>query len=260
MSLFNRINLETPESVELEFTLAGIGNRTYALIIDYIVLGILLFLSVVIASFLTYQVGVNDFIEGRREDIIRWIWAIELLIFFAIYVGYFVFFETIWQGQTPGKKRANIRVIADNGRTVDVSKTILRSLLRPIDDILFIGVFLIVLTKKEKRIGDIVAGTLVIQEDKSTNKSDLKTVPEAELLAVKISEEANISSISPENFAVIRSYLQRRNTMSKKARNEVGRKLALQVQKIIDLSEIPENTTANLFLEAVYIAYKNNSR
>lgn len=259
MSLFNRINLETPESVELEFTLAGIGNRVYALIIDYIILGILLFLSIVIASFLSYQVSNYNWFGSNRDIVLQWIWAIELLVFFAIYVGYFVLFEAIWQGQTPGKKRASIRVIADNGRTVDVTKALLRSLLRPIDDLFFIGVFLIVLTKKEKRIGDIVAGTLVIQEDKSQKKNDLQCNPEAELLAIKIAKQANVGLLSPENFTVVRSYLQRRSMMNRKKQTEVARRLAIQVQKIINLSEIPENTTANLFLEAVYILYKNNS-
>ena len=258
MSLFNRVNLETPESIELEFTLAGIGNRVYALIIDYILLGILLFLSIVIASFLTYQISNYNLFGGNKSDLIQWIWAVELLVFFTIYVGYFVFFETIWQGQTPGKKRASIRVIADNGRTVDVTKALLRSLLRPIDDIFFIGVFLIILSKKEKRIGDLVAGTLVIQEDKFHKKSDFKSSPEAELLAIRIAKQAEISLLSPENFAIIRSYLQRKDAMNQKTQKGVARRLALQVQKIIKLSEIPENTTANLFLEAVYLAYKNH--
>ena len=56
MRFFNKIKLQTPESVELEFTLAGIGNRAFALLIDYLTLGVALFLSVVISIFLTYQI------------------------------------------------------------------------------------------------------------------------------------------------------------------------------------------------------------
>ena len=102
MGIFNRINLETPESVELEFTLAGIGNRAYALLIDYLVLGGISILSLIIFLFLVYQVNTYNL----SDDLNKWLLAIELLVFFAIYVGYFVLFETIWQGQTPGKKKS----------------------------------------------------------------------------------------------------------------------------------------------------------
>lgn len=260
MSLFNRINLETPESVELEFTLAGIGNRAYALAIDYLILGGVFVLSLIIVIFLLSQVSASNLLVENKNYIVKWLWAIEILIVFAIYVGYFCLFETIWQGQTPGKKKATIRVIADNGRTINLSQAVLRALLRPIDDLLFIGMFLIALTKKEKRIGDIVAGTLVVQEDKpqkSKNKN-ISITPEAKSLAMKLNQEANIGFLSPENFAVIRNYLQRRDMMSSKARKEVARKLALQVKQIINFEEIPEDTTASLFLEAIYLAYKND--
>ncbi|VEP11506.1 putative membrane protein/domain protein [Hyella patelloides LEGE 07179] len=258
MSLFNRINLETPESVELEFTLAGIGNRAYALVIDYLILGGVLALSLIIFIFLSYQVSASNLLVENKNDIVKWLWAIEILIVFAIYVGYFCLFETIWQGQTPGKKRASIRVIADNGRTINLSQAVLRALLRPIDDLLFMGMFLIALTKKEKRIGDIVAGTLVVQEDKPQKSKNISITPEAKSLAIKLNQEANISLLSPENFAVIRNYLQRRDMMSSKAHKEVARKLALQVKEIIHLEEIPEGTTARLFLEAIYLGYKND--
>ena len=257
MSLFNQINLETPESIELEFTLAGVGNRAYALVIDYILLGATLLLSLIIVLFLSYQVSVFDLLAGNRDIIIKWIWAIEILISFAIYVGYFVFFETIWQGQTPGKKRVHIRVVDDNGRPVNLVKTTLRALLRPIDDLSSIGVFLIIFTKREKRIGDLIAGTLVIQEEANIITTQVNDMSEQAIeLATTLSGSSNISLLSPENFTILGDYLNRRNSMSKLARNDTARKLALQVQNIVELETIPENVTANLFIEAIYLAYQ----
>ncbi|MFW6296321.1 MAG: RDD family protein, partial [Halothece sp.] len=105
MRFFNRINLQTPESVELEFTLGGIGNRAYALIIDYIVLGFTLIVFFIGWAFLSFQfLNVLEDILGTSEDVELWLLAIQLLIGFVIYVGYFVFFEVFWQGQTPGKR------------------------------------------------------------------------------------------------------------------------------------------------------------
>ena len=151
MRFFNKIKLQTPESVELEFTLAGIGNRAFALLIDYLTLGATLFLSVVISIFLTYQISNAETILGASASkLIQWLWAIELLIAFSIYVGYFVLFETIWQGQTLGKKKAHIRVICDDGKPAGIAQATLRALLRPIDDFFFIGVFFYCFRKKRK--------------------------------------------------------------------------------------------------------------
>jgi uncharacterized RDD family membrane protein YckC len=92
-----------------------------------------------------------------------WMTAIALLSLFLIYTGYFVLFETIWQGQTPGKHIAKIRVVRDDARLLSIEKAGLRALVRPIDESLFIGALLIMFNKSEKCLGDSVAGTIVIQ-------------------------------------------------------------------------------------------------
>lgn len=260
MRFFNRFSLQTPESVELEFTLAGIGNRTYALVIDYIILGlilVILLLVSVLLYFLSYDIF-SDF--GINENNINlWLLAIQLLIIFSIYVSYFVILETIWQGQTPGKRFAKIRVLCDDGRSVGIQQATLRALLRPIDDLFFIGLFLIMLGKREKRLGDWVAGTIVIQEDRPVNTATFSISEDAQSLANKVLIEADISHLLPEDFAVIREYLQRREGMILKARLELCRKIAERVKDIILLEEVPEGVTANLFLEAVYLAYQQQS-
>lgn len=254
MKFFNKITLQTPESVELEFTLAGIGNRAYALIIDYIILGFTLLLSLILAIFLTSQLGSNT--GNFQGEALKWLWAIEALIAFTIYIGYFVIFETIWQGQTPGKKRIKIRVICDDGKPVRLAQSVLRALLRPVDDILFVGVFLIALAKKEKRIGDLVAGTIVIQNEQTSKLANFPISDEAKDLAVQLRIEADINNLLPEDFVVIRDYLQRRKSMILKYQHELSRKLANQVKEIIGLENIPDDYSNNQFLEAIYLAYQ----
>jgi uncharacterized RDD family membrane protein YckC len=260
MRFFNRFTLQTPESVELEFTLAGIGNRAYALIVDYIVLGLILIILLTAWALLSFTfVDLINNLGGSNRNVALWLIAIQILISFTIYVGYFVFFETLWQGQTPGKRFVKIRVLGDDGKPVQLQQATLRALLRPIDDIAFIGVFLIMLTQREKRLGDWVAGTIVIQEEHSNSAGNLLIANEAKDLADKLLIEADLSLLSPENFAVIREYLQRRDGMILKARTELCRKLAYRVKDIIVLEEIPENVSANLFLEAVYLAYQKQA-
>ena len=258
MHFFNRINLETPESVELEYTLAGIGSRAYALIIDYLVLGLILLISLIITIFLSYQIAESEnfLLINDSAKLLQWLWAIEALIAFTIYVGYFVIFETIWQGQTIGKKKAKIRVISDDGKPTTIGKSSLRALLRPIDDFLFIGVFLIALGKKEKRIGDLIAGTIVVQEEFAAHKNlNFQTTEQAQELALKLQIEADVARVSPENFAILRRYLQNRNQMISEARHKLSRKLAQQVKNMLELEDLPPETTADCFLEAVYLAW-----
>jgi uncharacterized RDD family membrane protein YckC len=255
MRFFNQISFQTPESVELDFTLAGIGNRAYALVIDYIVLGLALIVFLIFWGFLSFY-GLELFSSNTEKTIRIWLFAIQLLIIFTIYVGYFVIFETLWQGQTPGKKRVKIRVIRDDGRIITIAQATLRALLRPVDDLFFIGAFLIIFTKKEKRIGDLVAGTMVIQEKTANYQHSFHISNEASSLASLLQIQGDISQLLPEDFAIVREYLQRRPEMLKEARMEISHRLANQAKEIIGLEKVPQDTSANLFLEAIYLAYQ----
>jgi uncharacterized RDD family membrane protein YckC len=253
MSLFNHIKVRTPESVELEFTLAGIGNRTIALIVDYLIWGALLIGVLMVWLILSVQLQ-QYFPNTRNLEV--WLTAISILLSFAIYTGYFVLFESLWHGQTPGKRYTKIRVIRDDGQPVGAAQAILRALVRPIDDIAFIGMLLIILTKREKRLGDLIAGTLVVQEQRPISSANFKLSPEADSLANQLLATQNVGSLLPDDFAVIREYLQRRSMLDNRAKNDLSLKLARQVRDLLEMKELPFEMTADLFLEAVYLAYQ----
>ncbi len=218
MHIFNRIIHQTPESVELvEFTLAGIGSRAWALLLDYHILGFTLVAFLITWSVFSYQlvqIWTNLF---KSYDIGLWLVAIALLVMFFIYTGYFALFETLWQGQTPGKRLAKIRVIRDDGRLISIGQATLRSLLRPFDDFLFLGAFLIMFSRQEKRLGDLAAGTIVIQVEAPQAAATFPISEQAKHLIQELLEiEADFSQLLPDDFAVIREYLQRRKEMASK--------------------------------------------
>jgi uncharacterized RDD family membrane protein YckC len=199
-----------------------------------------------------------NFLENlvtNPRNIGLWLLAIFFFIGFAIYIGYFVFFETLWFGQTPGKRIAKIRVVRDDGRLIGLQQATLRALLRPFDETLFIGAFLIMLGNREKRLGDLAAGTIVIQAQPA-NASNLIISEQAKILHDELLQTANLSQLLPDDFAVIREYLQRRSAMSLKARASLSLNLAQQVKSIINLEKLPENYTPDVFLEAIYIVYQ----
>ncbi|MDJ0618482.1 MAG: RDD family protein [Calothrix sp. MO_192.B10] len=256
MHIFNRVKHQTPESVELEFILAGIGSRAWALLIDYLILWLFLILF-----FVAWVAIVGQLMElFDNRDIFLWLYAIFLIVNYFIYTGYFVFFETLWQGQSPGKRIAKIRVIRDDGRPVGLQQAVLRALLRPIDDTFFLGAFFILFNRKEKRLGDILAGTLVIQtQPPASKKATLSLSEEAQPLAKELLQIGDFSKMLPDDFAIIREYLQRRGKMTAKARAKLSLELEKQVQAVLNIEQLPAPASSDIFLEAVYLAYQQQS-
>jgi uncharacterized RDD family membrane protein YckC len=260
LQFFNAIRLRTPESVELEFPLSGIGSRTLALFVDYTLLSLAIAGVLFIWGIVSYQL--TQYFPDT-EGLGSWLIAIPFLLCFAIFVGYFVFFETLWQGQTPGKRLAQIRVIRDDGRPVSLPQATLRALLRIFDDLSFfvVGFLMIVLGKQEKRIGDWVAGTVVIQEHRSqSGQIQLFDQAKAEEVAGFLVDEQEISDLLPDDFAIVREYLRRRSKLSSRARETTSLKLAEQVKQRLELAGLPFNMSANTFLEGVYLAYQQQGQ
>lgn len=257
MNLFNSVRIQTPESVELEFTLSGVGSRAVALVIDYTVLGAGMLLALWLGIFVITQISQWDAVLSIDADTIE-LWAIALLmlLLFAIYVGYFIGFETAWYGQTPGKRYTRIRVIRDDGQPVRLFQATLRALARPIDDIFFLGFFCIIFTKREKRIGDWLAGTLVVQVDSRQAGAGLTVSETAQTVGADLLNYLNFDLISPDDFARVREYLQRRSFLTQAARHDVSQQLATQLKAKAALEAFPTKMTAETFLEALYWSYQ----
>lgn len=156
----DKLIIDTPEQVHLEFVLAGIGSRFMAVFLDVLIetaLYLVLFLLTLI------------WLSGSLFSSSRSLWwnAIATLVIFCINWGYYAVFEALWKGQTPGKRWAGIRVIKDSGRPINTFEAIARNLVRAIDFLpgfYGIGVVTMLLNSKNRRLGDYVAGTLVVHE------------------------------------------------------------------------------------------------
>jgi uncharacterized RDD family membrane protein YckC len=246
MQFLKQTKSRTPESIELSFTLAGVGNRTLALVIDYILWMLAVAITLAVFAFLYNSLSGIPGIQN-------WLVALQLLISFIVYVGYFVFFETFWQGQTPGKRYVKIRVIREDGRNAGLTQAIMRSLLRVVDEYTLVGFFMIIFTKQEKRLGDLLAGTLVVQEGQTVSPKSIDIEPAAQELADRLMGTGQISNLTPDDFAVIRRYLQRYPFLSPAAKYEVQTSLAREIQQItqIDRSQVPADH--HLFIQAIYL-------
>ncbi|HEY0386421.1 MAG TPA: RDD family protein, partial [Pyrinomonadaceae bacterium] len=156
--------IETPERVPLHFALASIGNRFLACAIDH---GLQLFAMTIIAIAFILVADFVDF-EGSLKSAPKWVYAILILVVFLIWTSYFIFFEWVWNGQTPGKRWLKLRVIREDGRPVTFWEAAVRNLLRIFDIMPFpfysIGLICVFASNRDQRVGDMVAGSVVVRE------------------------------------------------------------------------------------------------
>src|SRR6185295_15760059 len=152
--------IETPERVELEFALASIGNRFLAVAIDHFIQYLSIFL---VAWFFLSIAGTPTQSAGELfSEMPKWTIAILIIVLFLIFAGYFIFFEWLWNGQTPGKRLLKLRVIRDDGRPLTLWEAIARNLLRIGDavpgfvvPVYSVGLIVIFLSNRDQRLGDI---------------------------------------------------------------------------------------------------------
>lgn len=259
-----RVTLRTPESIELDFALAGIGSRVLAWLIDQVILYTALVLFSLAAGYIYFYalyLWLIEVLPASNQSIEAWSLGIYLLVMFALYNGYYIFFETYWQGQTPGKRYAEIRVVQDNGRPIGLREATLRSLLQPIDFAFFgIGPFLVALSRSEKRLGDMVAGTLVIQDEQAMRLAPKATTlqqPQAAWVQ-ELRSLAHWEQMTPEHYLLVRNYLNSRDRLSPVGRYQAAQELRQQLEPLL-LPTYPANwpaLSAEDFLEGLYIAYR----
>ncbi len=156
----------TPERVAFDYAVAGPGSRFLAQFIDMAVQGAL-FTAVVIVA-----VSTGSWVRQWQFGVL-----VLVLLGFALFLGYFPVSEALWSGRTIGKRALRLRVVGDQGEPVRLSQVAVRNLIRVVDFLpLFYGVGLIVLfiNGRGKRLGDLAAGTLVVRERDRVRLRDLR--------------------------------------------------------------------------------------
>lgn len=148
------LEVETPEHVILDYEIAGLGSRALAAIIDTIIIG-------------AWTVILGLLLGLFGSGLGNWRGVIFVFVSFASLWGYFTLFEGLRGGQTPGKRRLGIRVVRDTGHPVTFGAAAARNLLRVADFLpppYLLGALFVGLHPRGKRLGDIVAGTVVVRD------------------------------------------------------------------------------------------------
>jgi len=216
--------IETPELVEVSLEVAGLGSRFVAKLWDWLVKwGILLVVSLAAVIILALFRAIDNLCSASVL-----ILAMVAGLFYFLLLGFDIYFEVRRNGQTPGKRLAGIRVIREGGGPVDFQSACIRNLLGLADFLpgfYLLGAFLVLLTQRGQRLGDMAAGTIVVRERALQPPVDLN------------SQLSNLTSnlvFSPEQMAgcstadrhLLRSFLERCHDMAPDARAQLAYRLA----------------------------------
>ncbi|MGI8683619.1 MAG: RDD family protein [Acidimicrobiales bacterium] len=245
MSYEDRISIATPEGVDLELVLAGVGSRCVARLLDQ-----LLQTAVIVAVVVGAGV-VGGSLEGDGGSAGGLLTAVLVIALFVVQFGYDVLFETLASGRSPGKRWTGLRVVRIDGAPVGFVTSAVRNLLRLIDflpGVYGVAMVAVLVSPRNQRLGDMAAGTLVVREKRVAPQ------PAAWPSAVAYGDHTgwDVSAVTPDEVATVRRFLDRRAGLAAAARERLARDLASRLRPKV--AGPPDRVEPEAFLEALVAA------
>jgi uncharacterized RDD family membrane protein YckC len=262
--------IETPERVPLQFALASIGNRFLACAVDH---AIQYFCIILLVWILIAAMGLGSgnqaggLVEAQKE-MPRWAIAILIIVFFLVIAGYFVLFEWLWHGQTPGKRLLKLRVIREDGRPITFWEAAARNLLRIFDmmpaavvPFYSIGLIAVFISPRDQRVGDLFAGTVVVRERQDEaptfNSVFVTSISDSALRRAqqRVYFNADLSPLTEPEIEVVESFLRRRWDLNDRQRIWMAWRVALPLMYKLKPAYDLHNFTYEGFLEELLHRY-----
>lgn len=210
-------DVATPERVSLTLPVAGVGSRAMAWLLDVALLG-----TAAVLAYFVFTLAVPDplAVYLGLSDAARVVGALSLV---AGLFGYWTAWEMAWDGQTPGKRLLRIRVVRADGAPVTPLQSALRNLMRTVDFLPFcypVGLLTMLADPRHRRLGDIVAGTLLVRDE----RVDLSRYA---VLASPPTAEAR--GLSVADTELLTGFLARFETLDPEVRRSLGAALAARL-------------------------------
>lgn len=234
------------------------GARFVAALVDHLLQGLLLVALVVpLALIMGYS-------NVELAPLRTWLLAGAVLALYLVIWGYFIAFEARWNGQTPGKRLAGIRVIRDGGFPIDFRTAMLRNLLRILDMLptaYGVGLISILASRDYKRLGDYAAGTLVVKETRG--RADDPSM--AHWMSPAAATPAgppryNVSRMTRNEYQAIRHFLDRRQDLPPQVRERLAERLVQPLRERLEPPNEGPLAAPETFLEEVAHAYVQHRR
>ena len=246
-SLSQTVDVETPELVVFSYTIAGVGSRALAALIDSLIC-----IVTIILIMIGLAISSTRRATGATPGVFdAWAAAIFVFAIFCVIWGYYVLFEGLADGQTPGKRLLRLRVVRDGGYSVTFGASAVRNLVRLVDiqpiPSYAVGIVTIMFSRSGKRLGDIVAGTIVVRE---------ALVREMAPAAAPVAAGASTSldtALTEDEFTVLERFMERRASLDPERR----RVLASQVAARLTTNAVADEGRAASALERLVRLYES---
>ena len=213
-----RLDIGTPEGVVFDYEIAGIGSRFVAALVDSIILVMLQ-----VAFFCVFWTFMTQSSVGN------WVAALLVLFVFVLNWGYFIFFEMISNGQTPGKSWVGLRVIRADGLPVTLVDSLIRNLVRLVDFLplyYIVGLITMFISDQTRRLGDYAAGTLVVKVQRNVT---LDRAPRASSAIPALPANEISPELDESEYRLIIDFLSRRDELLEPQRRELAHRIATRV-------------------------------
>ena len=243
----------TPEAVALEFRTANLGSRILAYLIDMVV---------VVAGILAGAFAVA--LLGEASDVVVPDWVALTIVLVLIpgwWLGYFIAFETLWRGRTLGKAALGLRVVTKEGAPVRFRHAAIRALLGLVDFFVLSGFFAVVFilfTRDNQRLGDLVAGTLVLRE-RSALAAPAPVVFGPPPGLESYTSTLDVGGVGTEEYLAVRTFLLRAASLPPGPRSALALQLANPLAARLRPPP-PPGVSPELYLHCVAAAYQQRQR
>jgi uncharacterized RDD family membrane protein YckC len=241
----------TPEYVEFNFVLAGLMSRFLAWLIDA-------FVAMLIAWALLFALSVSMMAFPGFAS------ALAFVVWFLVDWGYMILLESLWSGQTIGKRAMGLRVIQESGVRVGFYQSLLRNLARPIDRLpafYLVGGVSALFSVAQQRLGDMLAGTIVVRERRLKIPAALER-PEGDTSLLDDADfRARVGRLSAEEEAILFAAALRREELGMEARLSLFAMLARRLEDELGLVKPAHLSDEKLvLLVTAALAAKNAQR
>ncbi len=216
--------IRTPEGLDLELQLAGLGSRFGAALVDFLIQTVMM-----IAAFIAF--GVTGAMSNGDLGLL--FWGFASLTVTLILLGYPILFETLNNGQSPGKRIFNLRVLGPDGQPVTFWRSTTRNIARVVDFLpanYLVGLVAILVSGENRRVGDLMADTLVCV--------DRTTVERPSLPPMATAPGWDATAVTAEEVQAIRAFLERRPQLHFDRRRDLAARLAARIR-----NKIPESSS-----------------
>ena len=266
----------SPEAVRLDLPISGPVPRMLAYGIDLVIMIVVtIFLFVILTTSTTIGAALLHWVKGWLRDALQQsriavkqhqsenplgglAVAIVLVTEFAVSTCYFIFWEMVTGGRSPGKMLVGLRVVQKNGLPIDLRSSVVRNLMRAVDILpaeYLVGLISVMLSSSGERLGDHVAGTVVLRLDRPETAAE---IPKAQTQPKLVLSRAQLGMIGPREIKLIRSVLRRSSTVSDSRRDKLIAEAAEALRLRLNLAEL-SNSDRAAFLKDLLAATERTS-